>query len=77
MSPDLAQLRAEALAAIDAAENLDALKGAESQYLGKKGALTALLRSLGTLSAEERPAFGKAVNDAKVDVTTRLEAREE
>ena len=44
-----------------------ALENAKARYLGKAGALTELLKSLGKLSAAERPAAGARINAAKVD----------
>ena len=46
------------------------------RFLGKKGALTAQLKSLGALPAEERPAAGAAINDAKQKVQGWLDVRE-
>lgn len=46
------------------------------KYLGKKGLVTAQLKALSTLSSEERPAYGKRVNDLKVLIEQELEARE-
>ena len=51
---------------------LDAVRVA---YLGKKGELTAQLKNLGKLSAEERPAAGQAINRAKQQVQEWLETR--
>ena len=75
MNGPLSALREQAIAALDAADDLDALKAVESKYLGKKGELTAQLRSLGSLSAEERPAFGKAVNELKVELSQLVAER--
>jgi phenylalanyl-tRNA synthetase alpha chain len=44
-------------------------------YLGKKGALTELLKGLGALPADERPAAGQVINEAKQAVQTVLDAR--
>ncbi len=38
------------------------------QYLGKKGELTAILRQMGSLSAEERPAMGQLANQLRADI---------
>ncbi|TCO71777.1 phenylalanine--tRNA ligase subunit alpha [Chromatocurvus halotolerans] len=51
--------------AILAAEDNAALEQLRVEYLGKKGHLTALLKGLGKLSAEERPAAGAEINEAK------------
>jgi len=66
-----------ATAEIDAAGELAALDGIRVEYLGKKGKLTELLKGLGKLSAEERPAAGQAINTAKQAVQGQLNARRE
>jgi phenylalanyl-tRNA synthetase alpha chain len=72
---DLKTLSGEAEAAVDAAGDLQTLDEIRVRYLGKKGELTALLKSLGTLPAEERPQAGQAINEAKERVQSRIEAR--
>jgi len=76
MNDALAQIRDAALQAMDEAGDPAALKAVEQRYLGKKGELTQQLRSLGSLPAEQRPAFGKAVNELKSELATRLAERE-
>jgi phenylalanyl-tRNA synthetase alpha chain len=71
------QLLKQAEADIHAAENLLALETVNTKYLGKKGLLTDQLKMLGKLSASERPAAGKLLNDIKVHIQTRLEERKE
>lgn len=66
----IAALELAAAEAMRAATTTGALREVELQFLGKKGQLTGLMSRLGSISAEERPAFGKAVNEAK----GRLEA---
>ncbi|HHI80722.1 MAG TPA: phenylalanine--tRNA ligase subunit alpha [Planctomycetes bacterium] len=72
----LAELEARALGEIRGATDLAELKRVEQAFLGKKGELTQQLKQLSSLPKEERPAFGKAVNDCKVSLTKALEARE-
>ncbi|HBN58789.1 MAG TPA: phenylalanine--tRNA ligase subunit alpha, partial [Halomonas sp.] len=55
----------EARDAIQAAQSVSALDELRVRYLGKKGEVTALLKGLGKLSAEERPAAGEQINQAK------------
>lgn len=74
MNP-IEELRAKATEEIEQAEQLDVLRAVESRYLGKSGEFTALLRTVGTLSPEERPAFGKAVNEAKAQLQILVEER--
>ncbi|MSQ63599.1 MAG: phenylalanine--tRNA ligase subunit alpha [Betaproteobacteria bacterium] len=63
--------RAEFAAAADPAS----LENVKARYLGKAGKLTVLLKSLGTLSAEERKSAGQAINAAKQDVESALDLR--
>ena len=55
---ELGPLQQSALDALDAAPDLPALEQAKGQFLGPEGSFTALLKRLGTLSKEERPAAG-------------------
>jgi len=61
--------------AIAGATDLRALDQVRVDYLGKKGSLTEYMKSLGQLSAEERPAAGQAINRAKQTVQAAIEAR--
>ncbi len=58
-------------------ENSKALEELKVKVLGKKGSLTALLRSLGQLSAEERPAAGQLINQAREKLTALLDEKAE
>jgi len=71
----IAPLRETALAELKAAADLAALEQAKVNYLGSHGKFTALLKQLGTLSKEERPAAGKLINEAKVELETLLNER--
>ncbi|MBY6185292.1 phenylalanine--tRNA ligase subunit alpha [Marinobacter hydrocarbonoclasticus] len=71
----LAEIVAQALAAIEATDDLKALDEIRVNYLGKKGEITALMKSLGQLSAEERPAAGQQINAGKQQVQQALNAR--
>ena len=62
--------------AISEARDPRALDEVRVRFLGKKGALTAQLKSLGALPAEQRPAAGAAINDAKQKVQAWLDTRE-
>ncbi|NNF91948.1 MAG: phenylalanine--tRNA ligase subunit alpha, partial [Boseongicola sp.] len=73
----LNELIEAATSKIDAAGDLAALDAVRVQYLGKKGELTARLKSLSALSADERPAAGQAINKAKQELQTRINARRE
>lgn len=69
----LAEIVQQVLAAITQANNLAALEELRVQYLGKKGELTALLKDLASLSAEERPQAGQKLNVAKEQINAALE----
>jgi phenylalanyl-tRNA synthetase alpha chain len=73
--PDVAALKAEALAAFAEAQNLAALEQARAVYLGVNGRFTALLKSLGQLPKEERPAAGRVLNAVKAELESALAAR--
>jgi phenylalanyl-tRNA synthetase alpha chain len=72
---NLKQILADALSAVAASESESALDDVRVHYLGKKGALTALLKQLGNVSAEERPKFGQLVNEAKDQVQEKITER--
>ncbi|MBR1660182.1 MAG: phenylalanine--tRNA ligase subunit alpha [Oscillospiraceae bacterium] len=69
----LKELRERSLRAITGAESAEALDALRVQYLGKKGELTAVLKQMGRLSAEERPAMGQLANEVRAAVEERLE----
>ena len=71
----LENIKAEALVAIEAASDIAALEELRVSYLGKKGALTGLLKNLGQLSAEERPKAGAEINAVKQQLNEQLNAR--
>jgi phenylalanyl-tRNA synthetase alpha chain len=75
VSDDLDKLLEQASSAIGAATGVAALDAVRVAYLGKKGELTALLKNLGQLPVEQRPAAGQAINLAKQQVQERIEAR--
>ncbi|AWV21308.1 Phenylalanyl-tRNA synthetase alpha chain [Roseomonas mucosa] len=75
MSDDLAALQSETEAAIAAAADLRALDAVRVGALGKSGQVTALLKGLGAVPAEERKARGAAVNAVRQAVERALEAR--
>jgi phenylalanyl-tRNA synthetase alpha chain len=68
-------LREEALGEIQQASELAALDQVRVRYLGKSGRLTARLKQLGTLSPEQRPQAGQAINQAKVVVQAAIDER--
>lgn len=62
MKEKLEALKAEALAMLEEVKDPAALAELKVKYLGKKGALTEVLRGMGSLSAEERPVIGQVAN---------------
>jgi phenylalanyl-tRNA synthetase alpha chain len=71
----LAHLIEQALADVGASRNLAELDEVRVRLLGKKGALTEQLKSLGALPAAERPAAGQKINEAKAAIQSALELR--
>ncbi len=74
---DLESLSARALADIEASADLAALDAVRVAVLGKKGSLTALLKSLGSLEPETRRSAGQAINGARDAINAALEVRRE
>jgi len=72
---DIEQLLEEAGSSLAACNDVAALDELRVQYLGKKGLFTERLKSLGKLSAEERPKAGQAINAAKRSFQQQLEER--
>lgn len=75
MKNQLEQIKQAAIAALDAAVNPAALDELRVRYLGKKGELTAVLKQMGKLSAEERPVMGQLANSVRAEIESKLEAR--
>ena len=75
MKEKLESIRQEALAALDGAKNAQELDALRVKYLGKKGELTAVLKMMGKLSAEERPAMGQLANEVRAALEGALEAK--
>ena len=74
MKEQLATIRSEALAAFAQAGSSAELDAA-GQVSGKKGELTAVLKQMGKLSAEERPAMGQLANEVRAALEAELEAK--
>ncbi len=77
MLEKLKMLRELTLKEIETIPTTDALRQRYNAILGKKGELTAILRSLGQLSPEERPAVGKLANEVRQELEAAFAAREE
>ena len=69
------RLREASLKAITEAQDMELLETLRVKYLGKKGELTAILRQMGQLSAQERPAMGQLANQLRSDIENAIEAR--
>jgi phenylalanyl-tRNA synthetase alpha chain len=68
-------LVSQALAAVSHTDDVNALEQLRVHYLGKKGELTQVMKTLGNLSAEERPQAGALINAAKDQVQDALNSR--
>jgi len=71
------QILKQAVAAIESCDELPVLDNLRVRYLGKKGEITALLKSLGAMEPTQRRAFGQAVNLAKADLAQALSTRKQ
>lgn len=74
---DLTSIIDAAKAAVAQAKDSAELEQLRVQYLGKKGQLTNILKSLSKLSPEERPKLGQAVNDAKQQIQHSISERDQ
>ncbi len=72
MREQLANIRAQALSAVESAGTAAELDALRVQYLGKKGELTAVLKQMGKLSPEERPVMGQLANDVRAALEEAL-----
>jgi phenylalanyl-tRNA synthetase alpha chain len=77
MGDSLSALLEQALADIGSSADLNALDEVRVRLLGKKGALTEQLKSLGKLPAAERPLAGQKINEAKAVLQAAIESRRE
>jgi phenylalanyl-tRNA synthetase alpha chain len=71
----LEQLGTEALSALESSADSQALESWHVAYLGRKGQITQMIRRVGELPKEERPAFGRRANEIKRDLETAYEKR--
>ena len=75
MREQLESIKAQALSNIQNAADLAALDAVRVRVLGKKGELTAVLKQMGKLSAEERPVMGQMANTVRAELEAELEQR--
>ena len=73
MKAQLEQIKQQALSALEAADTPAALDEVRVKFLGKKGELTAVLKQMGKLSAEERPVMGQLANAVRAEIEEKLE----
>ena len=73
MKEKLEQIKKEAIAQIAGAEALEALNEVKVAFLGKKGELTAVLKSMKDVSPEDRPKVGQLVNETRAEIEKVLE----
>lgn len=73
MREQLEKIKEEALKQIQSSESLETLNEIRVSYLGKKGELTNLLKSMKDVAPEERPKVGQMVNDARTAIESCLE----
>ncbi|MCR5387830.1 MAG: phenylalanine--tRNA ligase subunit alpha [Lachnospiraceae bacterium] len=73
MLDKLSQVKEEALKQLDSVKELGSLNDIRVNFLGKKGELTALLKGMKDLSADEKPVFGQKVNEARELIESKIE----
>ena len=72
MQQKLEEIRVAAKAELAAAEDAKAVDELRVRYLGKKGEITAILKQMGSLSAEERPKMGQLANEVRADIESAI-----
>ena len=75
MKDKLALIKEEALKALESETSLKGLEDLRVKYLGKKGELTAVLRGMGGVSAEERPIIGQLANEVRANIENLIETK--
>lgn len=73
MKMQLEAIKANAIEQINAVADLKELDALRVKYLGKKGELTAILKQMGGLSAEERPVIGQLANVVRTEIENAIE----
>ena len=77
MKEQLELIRQSALTALAEAKDLTELDNLRVKFLGKKGELTAVLKLMGKLSAEERPIMGQMANNVRAELESAMEEKEQ
>lgn len=77
MKEQLQEIKEQATAAVKSCDDANELDALRVKYLGKKGELTAILKSMGSLSAEERPVMGQLANQVRQTLEAAITAKGE
>ena len=77
MKEQLLKLKTEALNQLEECNDNNDIEKIRIQYLGKKGELTSILRSMGSLSDEERPEMGKLANEVRAVIEDEIQSMKE
>lgn len=75
MKEKLEEIKASAMDVLKKASDMDALEEARIRFLGKKGELTALLKGMGKLTAEERPKIGALANEIRSAIENHIDTK--
>lgn len=77
MKDNVQSMLTQALSEINGAADLAAIEALRVKYLGKKGEVTTLLRSMGAVAPEDRPEMGRIINEAREAIEAALESAKE
>ncbi len=77
MTQKLEEIRAQAVSAFQGATSSKELYDLKVQFLGKQGSFSTIMKEMGKLSAEEKPVFGKLVNEVKQALESVYSEKEE
>ena len=72
MKQQLEEIKKSALDVIENLKDMQQVENARIKYLGKKGELTAILKQMGKLSAEERPVMGQLANEIRAELDKKI-----
>jgi phenylalanyl-tRNA synthetase alpha chain len=75
MMTDIATLQTDLMGAIDSADTLDSLEAVRIAALGKQGSVSALLKTMGSMSPEERQTQGPIINGLRESITSALASK--
>ena len=75
MKEKLEEIRKSAIEVLEKAADMNALEEARIKFLGKKGEMTAAMKEMRNLSAEERPAIGALANEIRANIENHIESR--